>query len=120
MAIHIQHPSYRRVQAFIPISYQDRLQKYYCDKDIDILNKYIASATLLDDGTLACLICDPWPKYCPDYDKGIDPCQCINCDVKIAYEPLNVFKSVDAYDSHYKDMHHAPIMRTINWFTIFW
>ena len=105
-----QEPSSRRVQAFIESLYRDRLKTHgYSKQAIEQLTgKFRRSMTLLDNGKLACLLCDPWAPYCPDYDRGLGiNCQCqVNCDLKTDYCPRHIFDTFQAINDHFKDVHH--------------
>jgi len=103
-----QSPSWRRVQAFILPLYISRLAHFgYSTEDIELLaSKYLHEVTLLDNGELACLICNPWSPFCPDFDRGYEECECeVACDFQTKYRPTKVFQSLQAFVDHRKSKH---------------
>jgi len=118
----MQNASQRRIQAFIRSAYIEQLLKNkYSNEEIEkLITKYIASVTLLSDGTLSCMLCDPCLPYCRFYDMGKD-CQCERpCDFTQKYKPSKTFKNVHDYEQHYRRLHSNHATRTNEWFSTKW
>ncbi len=120
-------PHWRRIQAFVPQVYHNRLEAFgYTPTQIHTLtHEYVSTASLLDDGTLVCMLCDPWPKYCPDYDRARIPCTCTSeCDLKTPYIPSHTFGLTDggfkAFERHLRQTHPNVKLNDRSWFKNFW
>ena len=99
MKHHKQDPSSRRVQAFIKPLYYEKLKMYGYT---DWVTKFYTVATLLDNGKLSCLLCDPWHKYCPDYDRGYDVCAFTYiCDFDTEYKPKTIYDTYTDFHKHF-------------------
>lgn len=89
--------------------YVDRLMHFgYRKSDRKLLcTEYIGFATVLDDGRIACMVCDTWPKYCPDYDKECIECGCHmdDCDWKKPYIPKVTYGNLTSFVEHFKTNH---------------
>lgn len=104
-----QEPSSRRVQAFIKPVYYEKLKSFgYIAQTIEqLMTKFWTVATILDNGKMACLICHPWHKYCPDYDQGYDVCDCKQaCDFNTEYLPQTIFDTYNDFHKHFMECHN--------------
>ena len=74
-----------------------------------IEHKY--EATVLSNGDIVCLFCNPWPKYCPYYDCA-QPCGCSDkCDINTKWKFDKTFQSFIEWLEH-KQMKHANLTKT--------
>ena len=116
-----QLPAHRRVQAFMMPLYVNKLTKFgYSKGDRKLLcTNYIGLATLLDDGHIACMLCDPWPKYCPYYDSARDKCECVEgtCDWKTPYIPKITHDDLASFVKHFNANHGNEPPRDQNCFS---
>lgn len=113
---------FRRVQAFIVPAYMDRLTKDgYDDNQVELLSgKYRASISYMGHYSFTCMLCDPWPGYCPDYDKGWDTCSCeYLCDfADYSYTPRKLFDLAGILKHVWVE--HTGHERPESWFTEAW
>jgi hypothetical protein len=115
---------FRRVQAFIPPLYAQRLRAGgFPNDDIRYLcGSLRATASFIDNGRLACMVCDPWPSYCPYYDTAKNHCKCKHpCDFEDdSYKPKKTFDGLEAFWEHLIDDHDNMEPRPIAWFKESW
>jgi hypothetical protein len=100
------HPSDRRVQMFLRSSYAARLRGAgLSENQIDLALDHREECAFMYP-EFACLLCEPWPPYCPDYDKGNCRCQ-TPCDSDPrAYRPSRTFKTIEGWKAH-RDAKHS-------------
>lgn len=115
---------HRRVQAFIlPLYEQHLIEAGFEEDDIDeLIGPLRATVTYVENGKLACMLCDPWPRYCPDYDRGKEHCDCDHpCDFEDdSYKPKRTFNSLRDFWNHLFKDHNNHKLRPMDWFNKKW